>query len=585
MSHSIQRRPKMTDNLQKKTDDSQEKADDPQKEADTPQVKADDLQKKTDKSHKMISMNIIIITGIVIIVIQIVSPFIIHHFHLFKDNFTDLFSYQMLSTGFIILTFVVTVWAALGIQNSIDRKTIDDAKNDLKILKTSISENNKTIRKTTSDLEMLSTKISNAETKQAKIAKNDFLRLLKQSKDKINQVFYASLNMKLTGTDNSLPFDKLFQIEHICKNVELMHSSFDHYDMDLISIIEEGTKIISDCKNEIKPESIGSIIQFLNYKTGILSFYKGYCYSNSKMEDIKESINCFNEAITQFNTIQLETGLIDYLNALIGEAYSKITQKMAIQSTFNDYISSNPDMVNSCGNDAIDFCGRIIDTEKSEVYYRNLGCAYERKAKLDSLFRDSDDWKNMEDVFKKALDNYREAFKCLSKDQYYNDRDAKSVYRTLLSGYDRLIRVKLNMNPYPEDKDSDKSEKSRFTDSDICINAQIKGYQDIAESVKEFLFYSEIAVDEFPREKIHYTMNCFANIWAIALLNQYSDDPVFTNALGTETEPFKKTIEKDLRSLDLICSENDLKADKYYLAIKEAKEKDFNVLFKSVELS
>lgn len=401
---------------------------------------------------------------------------------------------SLLANGLSIIGMAVAVWASLNIANSINQKDFDKTQKRMSKAEKDIEDIEKTIAP-------LRDEASGIKNTLRDLFLEELLKL--PSIDIPTKYFYRRFS-EIIVSDTIVSY--LTKIEQTFYQVYMLHDSQkDANSLCLkranygISLIEAAQKSLVNLQCDRKEKDLLGL--YFNQRKAEFIFYKGYendgyNYFFTALKEYENLIQDFGcTPMPEHNAERIIPPLTDcedicvdlkiYFANTIGEAYSKIIEN------YNKIILNTPsrkDELFRCGEKAIFYCKcatvwKSKTFEKPEVYYRNLGCAYER---WDRIFGFGTHSKDIIDSFQKAFELTR-----------FDERPAriKSVYHTLLSYYHRYINTSCNL--FPDDLDNYLESNQNFDNN-------------ILSKIKEFYDYSEFAKLHLVKNNISHVMNGFA---------------------------------------------------------------------------
>ena len=330
---------------------------------------------------------------------------------------------SLLATGIAIIGVAITVWTGLNIANSINRRELEELKLDSERIK-------KSVEVSFNNYNMF------------------FLQeLLKTSKDIISMYFYDKFRRYFDKLQNrNEDVLSLMEIEHIFVEIYSLYISGTVQHKLLIAKANDGLKKIEDYVSSKQPE--GLVKQYLDYRIAEFKYYKGY--NEKKPKDVYE---CFMGAINictnfakqidipleyyedkrdnppDYNGILVEMAC--YLAGAIGNSYSRVVNVCGKEAEFETKKN-----MEDYANKAVYFCGCAAKWSKNtpyerEVYFRNLGCAYEGLDKVNNqLFVNKN----------KIMDNYKYAFIKMHNDGALMEIRKQKIYHTILSYFEKCFK-------------------------------------------------------------------------------------------------------------------------------------------------
>lgn len=410
----------------------------------------------------------------------------------------------LLSTGLSIIGIAISVWAALNITNAINRGDIEN------------------LRDTVSDLKSTTKIIEPYINHNKNIQFELFLVELERfSEDPIID-YFANLFRQYYDYSEALPYSELIVIELKFSQVRKRHQSAYHYDPVLISTAKEGLKAINNV-NEKLGVGLYYIKKYLEYRKYEFMFFMGYCESGKK-----EGADLFYKAVEgylryaesfganfQQQTDQATRYRTAYLSNTIGESYSKIVHYYIEE---REQLSKFAPEIRKIADNAVKYCELSIQLlsieQQTSTYYRNLGCAYERRDGLTKDFRNCH----------KAIDAYKKAFLLLVDDPSASRSNIIKAYYTLLSYYGRIISQKItNRNEW--DLENIETEYQRSN----SLSEQIVCY------ICDMYHIAKIAMDDCANSMIIANLYCEVCCFILLAMKMGID---FTNKLSVQPHSY-----------------------------------------------
>lgn len=325
---------------------------------------------------------------------------------------------SLLSTGIGIIGFAIATWTGLNISNIVSRKDMDEMQQDLKRNEEKLSKSQKDVNnlklqvdeqgstvdnykeklsQSHKDIEDLHAKIIGlSETTESEIKPfvkqsqevllQQFLVELERAQDDLIAQYFADKFRDVLKNENDISYAKLIEIEMINAQVALRHRSAYAPDETIIMLADKGIDRIDKLQNCFP------VKDYLFYRKADFMFYKGY-----RDKDEIESAKDFSEAITilkrelgydSFGKKLNNDRALAYWNNMLGEAYSKIvhyyTNIYKISGGLEKWKETDIN-ISYCIGLAIQYCEKATQLMGSSVYWRNLGCAYDRKDRVLAL--------------------------------------------------------------------------------------------------------------------------------------------------------------------------------------------------------
>ena len=364
-------------------------------------------------------------------------------------SFEPIAESNLLTTGLEMIGLAIAVWTGLNIANAISRKEVDEQKAKIDELEKRTNELQNQNKRAREEMEKGLKEIQDENEELSEIHnnninnmnKNEFLKeLLKSNNDVMSRFFYEKFSQMNANEDI---FYKLLLIEQLFAQIYYIHTS-DNNDFlkYLTEKMEEKINDILSSEVQVNNKDITNYLKFrkaegLFYRGYVLDgeeeIYKAYITAIKIYKEISEYfIKNFEEVIeNKGKKISIEDyEVFAYYANTLGEGYSKILQKCP------EYAE-----IDEIGENAKFYCELTIKYAKKndrEVYYRNLGCAYER---LEKAKRNSFKMYNEE-----ILENYEKAFKLTINNPQMSRKQMGNVYHAYLSYLNGYIQNKLEID-------------------------------------------------------------------------------------------------------------------------------------------
>lgn len=449
--------------------------------------------------HKYTFIWVLSISFILISIICVVGVILIHIFN--TDYIAEGVEATLLASGLSIIGIAIAVWSGLNIANSISKRDFDKTIKRMSVAEEDIAK----LEKIIAPLKDEASGINNT-------LRDLFLEeLLKMPSIDIPSKYFYNRFCETEIPKEIISF--LTKIEQTFYQVYMLHDT--KAEPLLINKANSGIVLIDSAQEICDHLNCNSkekdlLRLYFKQRKAEFNFYKGYehnGYNNfidalQEYESLAQDFGCF--PMPDYNTGYIIPDLIDsedtyrnfkiYLANTIGEAHSKIIDN------YNQIISNYPsirDQIEEHGYKAIFYCKCATVWEsktfnKPEVYYRNLGCAYERWDRVYGFGAHS------QEIFQ----NYKKAFITMN----FDERPAriKSVYHALLSYYHTYFVKKYDLF-------SKNSTPGKIEADDIVL-------------LEEFYEYSMFAKKHFAKNNLPYAMNGFAltNILKVKMINKDS---------------------------------------------------------------
>ena len=378
----------------------------------------------------------IIFVSVIIIVASIAGTIALSKVYSSITN--DNASAIVTGAGLNVVAIAIAVWAGLNIANAFDRRELLDYTSNLR-------ETNDSIKK-----ELEDTKSTLHERYL-----EEFLLALYSSLDpqhmRISRWLSNTLqqNKKLVTTDGLIKLTKFETVYNRIVLLKRQKSSPDSILTEVSSIYELVEKATADYGKK------SNVSAYLHFLLAELSYYSGFAHISKAA--FSEGVKKFQNAADEYqeyvyrrfrfdirkhytwgdNHTQQENEEMAYLLNSIGSCYSECILCFV---SAND---SEKEIIKQLKWNEQDFFEKakkccelstVIQESTStrrEVYYRNYGCVFEREFMFQTYINGQSDFSLLEDAgkqFEKA---------------YSVDRTSSSIYHTIISNYDKRIRLKL----------------------------------------------------------------------------------------------------------------------------------------------
>lgn len=401
----------------------------------------------------------------------------------------------LLSTGIGIIGFAIAIWAGLNVSNIVNRKDIDEMQLELEQNKEELLESNDYIGELQFTIDELSettkSEIKPFVKQSQEVLLQLFLVELERAQDDLIAQYFAKEFRDVIPNEKDIPYAKLIEIEMISAQVALRHRSAYAPDETLIELADKGIYKINQLSNCPPAED------YLTYRKADFMFYKGYC-DKDKVESAKDfweatkilikelGDKSFTEKPGRLNS----NHVLAYWNNMLGEAYSKIVHYYTDIYKKTDSLEEWKDTgidVDYCIDKAICYCKKASALVERSVYWRNLGCAYERKDRVRALKE------NKEFVSENSGDIIEAFLHSVSK----VINDYAIAYGTGLNAFSALL---MYYQKY--------------------LNSKVGNLASEAEHISNMYAYASIAKQDFPRhmpfQKL-YAFSCYYVFQALKL--------------------------------------------------------------------
>lgn len=426
--------------------------------------------------------------------------------------FATLEETSLLSTGLEVIGLAIAVWTGLNIVNLVSRNEVNEVKENLNKIREQSDKIREDLNEINKNKDELNEIINNIENKN----KDEFLsELLKTDEDEMSRYYYKKFK------DEKVSFSKLVAIEHlfnriyemhVSKNVNLEQMSREINELKLR--IEEAKDYIDNISRKNKPILLENYFKFRQAE-GL--FYIGYEINNSeeKYNKYEKAVSLYLDTVKELaiefpeykpslitnidfwekdvNKYYNNAELFAYFANTIGESYGNMA--LANPKSKEENIEDIAERAIFYGKLAVD-CAKKHDINK-EVYYKNLGCNYER---LERIKTNNSVHNSIE-----TLDNYRKAFELTINKPQLSKNQMWRYYFTYLTYLNKYIKYKLKLD--------------LTLKSSIKKNLSVEDTSDIIERIDEMNKVSSVAVADDIRLTSNIAMYGFANSY-ISLLKE-----------------------------------------------------------------
>ncbi len=486
---------------------------------------------------------------------------------------------SLLATGIAIIGVAITVWTGLNIANSVNKK-------DLEKLQDGIKEQSDNLKELKNDTAKQSDEVKEMNIKMAGMQNNYYSfflqELLKTQLDAGSLYLYEKFDDFFKDKkSNIVKIPLLMEIEQNFAEVYKLHNNVNEPDELLISKANNGLEKIQEY--ESKEHVDGLVKKYLNYRKGEFNYYKGYREKSTEeayniLSDAIEAFFDFAEAYgirSEFNEDKYDiipdyTGdsveMICYLTGSIGDAYSQIAfacDKWEMYQTKRGIVKKE-DII-TCAKKAIYYCGCAAKWSKNtscenEVYYRNLGVAYER---LDRLNETQPSFEHKEQIMK----NYKHAFQVMYNDSDLFEKRKQNIYHTTLSYYERIFKHAFSefdngcLKYTSAERESvlkNAEELDEYRDEITKMISEIKAQgNDVidAKLLNEYVTIARSGVEHNPHYPLRISLLGLAYTYVIFLLK--ADNASARQVFLKPVEYYIAEIEKLISYLDIVEWEDD----------------------------
>ena len=432
-----------------------------------------------------------------------------------------IYSATFFTDGLTLIGLAISVWAGLNIANAVERKELDNNKRDIDRLKATTTE-------ITKDISPILKNVENISNTLWFLFENELLR----TRDDAASLFLYDTFTEKAKDKNTLLISilpDLIVIEQLFNQVYSLHDSKQELNIEINERGKRGLDIINECLESIVDNSDKDIVNYLKYRKAELCFYLGYTtkdlgyvYDYYKTAgdlyiELHESFNAllpeYNEKFFKDNNIdkyipvfskdnENDLRLSIYFANSICEAYSRIILSVNEKSFKNKEIQYTKDGkeikdLEEITKKAIFYgcCSTKWAKGKvyNEVYFRNLGCAYERYERL---------FGSLGDYHTEIINNYKKAFELIVDHKVLPYR-IQSVYYTLIQYLRRYLEDKLTINIVFMDENPRESMDALKT----AISKKDRLTSDDAKYLKLLYDVSSFAQKDIPRHRLQFSVN------------------------------------------------------------------------------
>ncbi len=518
------------------------------------------------------------IAVVIITIITVASIIIIAY--IMPQKCVQIYEADLMAVGLGIIGIAISVWAGLNIANSIERKDVENISSSVKDMQKEFENNKKEMENVKNDINSAKKKVMYIK-QDIESTNNDKLNvywktfqseLLNTNQDTVSRYFYT----EFSAVDDA-KWNNITEIILLEQDFSQIYNNYGETLKEKVKIIlldkAENSIIRADILlgkiDDIENTKLKELVKiYLKYRITEFHFMNGYMVEKkASYHEFKEAANGFEE-ICKLIGIDLEhayeipqekTELAIYFANSIGESYSKVTHRDDIPKRYEpeEKITKFREEVNLYSEKAIHYLSIAVELNKQfsqkEVYYRNLGCAYERKDRNNNSV--GKNAKNIIFNYRKALDSV------ISSDE--DKTRVQKIYKVLLSYYHVVMKVIFEI----DDKENDVfSDLKRFEAFEAELENRV-----IDEDTKIYLYdfnrVSELAVLDNPRFSLNRLMYGFSMSWIIImLLTEKVDIKSMYNA-NAGVKDYLSKIEECLRTVEVMH-----KNDDYYKELKKRYE-------------
>lgn len=283
---------------------------------------------------------------------------------------------SLITTGLSIIAIAISVWAALNIVNTLDRKDLEDMQRRLNELKAAQDQVNR--QKEEYEITLNSIKAQNRNL--------FFFEMGKCVQDYGMQYFS---NKFLLRNQDAIPFDQISVVMQYFASVLQQRNQNKKL---IMKISEDGKNKCEELLKipEIKNEEL--VYKFVEYCKAEFIFYLSSCENKTcRKDDILEAIHIYQSFLVHPEH-SLDKELRAYLQNTIGECYNMAARSDQIEEEYKaDY-----------KNLAFQYCKKAgTKQNEKEVYIRNYAVALENNA--SSWNFDDKKWKEAYCQYSRAI--------------------------------------------------------------------------------------------------------------------------------------------------------------------------------------
>ncbi len=538
------------------------------------------LQKTKGKGNKIFSghmLELVIIFVVTCIAVVVISFFTVQAIRnipqVTSQDSSEKYEATLMASGLAIIGIAISVWAGLNIANAIEKKEVEDIKSSVKGINEQFEKKKEDIEKAKKDVEEITQNVVTMRNERRDVNWNTFLlELLETSQDTVSRYFYEQFS------ETPIEWENLIEMVLLEQDFSQIYNNYGETSKVKKVLLDKAETGINRASGLLKTLSsidnptLERLIRiYLHYRITEFHFMNGYMVDKEKSYDefklaakgFKESQKLLKidlpgkkdklDVYVQRDNLELAI----YFANSIGEACSKVTHRDDIpnRNAPDAEIKRFRDEVNPYSEEAIRYLNIAVKLNEKlpqrEVYYRNLGCAYERKDRNNDAFGE-----NAENI----ISNYRKALKAVISYEENKVR-VENIYKTLLSYY----HVWMN-NSF------------KFEDNEFKVFSALKSFESFMDNLKNktlkkhtiehlynFNHVSELSVLDNPRFSLNRSMYGFSLSWIIVLLLIHNKE--IESKFGTNIEEYLKEIHKCVLTLELMQMSDD-----YYKDLKNRYE-------------
>lgn len=304
--------------------------------------------------------------------------------HISREN-------AFLSNGLSLIGLAISIWATLNIINVLDKKDVEELRNQLFLIK----EEHKELT-TEHNYNILRKEFENCSS-------DDAMRYLALQMSNAGKEYCAQLSVVMQY------YSRVYQLNQHLKRDDL-----------LISAADEGIRYVNmllDRTNEFRIQQ-ESVRLFLHYCKAEFLFYKAYCYTGEEkyrlsmdgLSEYEKSKALFQVKLPKFSVEtakrypnimyqKCSNAMGAYWVNTFGESYSKAVQGI---NGWKD-CDLEKTLIEQLKYKAVFYCAYAVEWSGSDnqTYLRNLGCALEAAYGTESFSNGL--WVGIRDIYQKAM--------------------------------------------------------------------------------------------------------------------------------------------------------------------------------------
>lgn len=469
---------------------------------------------------------------IVIVLVTMVAILVISCIQV-KDFAEKAVESTLLASGLSIIGIAIAVWTGLNIMNAIEKKEVDEINNNLREARKNINDLSEIASKMGDQLEKDKWNIENIIKDRNELYIGTFKQeLINTNYDIISRYFYKKFSNE--SFNDLSDFPQLIMIEQYFEQVFRQYGEKLPENSIVRDKAYEGIRLTKELMKKREGISHSSrekdiIDLYLEYKLYEFHFLLGYMLKEVELYDafktaaegfirissrfgVKipdyEKKNKKVDSISYNGTSENLNVAVYFLNT-IGEAYSKISAEKSLigQHDKANVKITEEDMI-TYSNKAIFYLRLTMKwnekLEEKEVYYRNLGCAYERADRISNKFGAH---------ASAIINNYKEAFINVISNKEVKMSRVQNVYHTLLSYYERYMKFTFFIGVIGKDLHENIELFEKFLRGEnIGIDISVKEY------LFEYQRISEIAITDNARFSLQRVLCGLSWTWIVVLL-------------------------------------------------------------------